>query len=1226
MSASEAFGPPATRTDIPLPPVHSASTVVVAGGPNASDALTATSPSASLNSASTIVVPGQVRSFDGYLDASGITAGTIQWQVINEQTGGVLAAASLSPGSPGQRVPSPSFTIPAGCSSIHVTASMNGATGTGKFAQPNCNNLNRVLPYAPNYATPTVYGLATSIVTTIDLDKYDTWQDCSFIAIEPDWNATVLESANAVLTALQTAATVPSIDSYTVSTEAQGFTTSGLTVTVPAFAAIFARGTAIVTVGGNSFTLIANAINRAWLNPNNTWTVVTDTSTVTGAIFFARFQTNATSVIGSQFVASVGVIKVGVGNVNVAANLPVPTFTTPTVVAGKSPNGTASDVDVTIPLTNVPPEAFALQFYHRISNPGAPRSWIPDDSVQLSGVPNPPVAQTVGFSFALMEHNGIYDFACGYESLGGYGPLTIIASAFAAPGVTIPTTYLSNNGSALALTTSGTSAVNAPSANGITAAVQLAVTVTNQPTDGSTSRYNLWRRPTSLANDATAGSRQPGNAACLFQPVGGGPAVGYGSIPGPTSGTYNDTDSNVTGGQTFDYGISLENTAGGESLIATIALNFATVVVLIPAGSIPPIASLPTANNVNVVPDSGFKFGYFRSGSNFSGGYWTRSGGPSFAWSSTIPLQDPAANNAFQIDAAHTGTSDFIYSKPLTLANGEPYTLSCQFFGDHASGTMPFMALAIGVSTTGVSSYVPGASIGALAGQNGRRSATFTAPGAIGSGTTVCNVVFAANGVTIASGFYFYVQTPMCEPGTVMGAYKQNELDAGTGYIDHLAHSPGVQSTVAVGGGIDFGYANHINKTQDNIQDGTIYQRNYAAQNLPNLVPNGNFQAPGDSAFSEVAGGWQDFGGNSQFSIGRETLAATPGGSDLLIRLLQNQSIPANTQVYRAVTTRKQILLSIGSQPYFLRAYIRSDYSVGLPAGVTATLTVAVRVTYTDGTTFDFGTPGVGQGVNGIVTKVFATDPTKIPSYAIVFCEAIVNNPTASAFATGSTIYLDARFNSITLTHAPTYSDGIDVNNLRPQEAGANVTENRTSNDVSVGNGRAVAQHGADVTGSNTALNTSAVGTTPAAALQAAVDASAIITGTGTSRFATGSTPNTGYTNNLVYVISIPLPSYGTWNLALNWFTTASPQLVNANLVIDASIAAVSGGQVNFFYAQISVNAPNGGVSYQNLSLGAECSAPGQGQTVSFNLLCSSAQGLIALRPGYWAITATRTS
>jgi len=1229
--------------------------VLVNGGPNNSNAFSGNAGTAFIVSAPTIVVPGQVRSFDGYLDASAITAGKIQWQIQNVNTGNVFWALELAAGAPGQRVAT-QFTVPAGCTSIAYIPSMNYATGTGKFAQPNCNLLNRVLPYTPNYATPTIYGLATSVVTTIDLDKYDSWQECRFVAIEPDWNATVQESANAVLTALQAAtARVPSIYSYTVSQEALGFSASptSLSVSVPSFAAIFAFGTPLVAVGGNSFSLLPNAINRVWLNPNNSWTINTDTSTVPGAIFFGRFQTNAVGVIGSQFVASVGVIKVGVGNVDFAANLPAPTFTSaPSVVPGLSANGIAADVDVSIPLSNVPAAAYALQFYRRTTNTGAPRVWIPAEAVQLAGVPFPPIAQTVGASYALLAQSASSDFACGYVSVGGYGALTQFATGFRTPPVTIPTVYLASNGAALALTLTGTSASSVLSVNGFSAAVNIIATITNQPTDGSTRRYNIWRRPSTQNNDSVVDARQPGKAACNFQPIGGGPSVGAGTIPGPASGLYDDYDGDVTGGVTFDYGISLENTAGGESLIATIVLNFTTQVIVIGASSLAPALQNILQSNFNGLQIDG-------------SGNLAMPGQREIYPAQTTVAISPNSPNA----SAYAGFSDgqllFEMRFKLSSTAVHPGLVVLSDAGpsstDYANGYLlqwlnDAPVLYKRVNGTYITLFRAAAGAGGIANPLAEDTNWHTLKLTASYGTLSGYPAGLAFGVYldgIAFGYYNEYTAASPKPGANAG------VNIG-GVGPFLSGRCGPANRDAVGVTLidpaKFGVYSGADKyAETNAQAIATLLASPADPTAPNdgspmrstailrrhdggaVGPGGNLLV--NPALGRNIAGWTVYnpiGADAAYNpdqtvLGGRVLVVIYPGSHASADTLLDQVL-ANPQPSTTYTASGYIEPGTINAGGFIMADVRNCGTGGSPDGTGAQFAAASSGKQFFSFTFTTGTGTVTPSFR-IRVNSGSTAPT-VTTFGYFYRLKVEVGSVASAYSDDQSAH---NVTQAIYGGRPIFVDGIDINALRPGEAGANVTENRVASDVRYGPGKAVAQLGADVTGSNTAANAVALGSQSAAAINdgttrstTAIDPVGNVTGVGSSRFAPGTTADTTSAGgaNLSFLIAIDLRGLtGTWFLGVLW--TFAGNLSSSSAAGPLSSAVTANTPVSgFTAANISVSSQPGQVYAHNLTCSATCSAAA-GQIVYFNLTLAGnvlPATILHAFQGNYGISAFRTS
>jgi len=210
-------------------------------------------------------------------------------------------------------------------------------------------------------------------------------------------------------------------------------------------------------------------------------------------------------------------------------------------------------------------------------------AWRPEGAIPAAGVGTSPapVSSPYSFDYDNLSNGAQYAFAVAYENTqGGESALRLLGVATAQP-IAIAAHYMLG-GTAITPTLTGNSATNQPSANGISAAVLLAATATNQPTDGSLSRVNFWYRPSNLNNDGTAGAATPGNPSCRWSPAGGGmPAAGVATATPTPSGTYAYLVSDVTGSTPYDFGLSYENTQGGESNIAPIVEGFATAVIVV---------------------------------------------------------------------------------------------------------------------------------------------------------------------------------------------------------------------------------------------------------------------------------------------------------------------------------------------------------------------------------------------------------------------------------------------------------------------------------------------------------------------------------------------------------------------------------------------------------------------------------------------------------------------
>ena len=551
------------------------------------------SPSAYAYGTSIPAAPGTTFTFSGFINCPTLSPGSPipRWNVQVVGTEQVLATVLAQSGT-ANAIASVPFTIPVGVSRIHVVAQTVGAiwaSGYLYFGAPMLALGNVAQPYTANYAAPNQYGLVQSAVTTIDLTKYESSQQVSFSAIEPDWRAAIAEKANALANALrQNTQTPGSFNGYCVSPEAADYAYgSGLTVTTTAFVALFAHGTNPVTIAASSFTLPPQATSWVWLTAGGGWSIQNGPVAVAGAILLAVFQTSATAVLGDYFRAALGQLNTGVAYADPSSLFPVPTINPAlSVASGASLNGIAADIDVALTVENVPTDNSAnmLQFYWRTHvASGTPNAWIAEDGINLTwSGGNVEPAQGVFFSYGSMVNGATYDLGVAYRGPSGYGAIAVFATGFVANTIAIGAPYMLG-GKPVTPTFSLVGVVNGPSANNITADVQVGAIANNQPTDTSLWRVNFWTRLSSQNNDGTAGSNTPGNGNCNWAPQDGLQATGAGSTSPPASANYGTHLSGIPGNQNIDIGMSYENTQRGQSDIGIIAENFATVVIILQA-------------------------------------------------------------------------------------------------------------------------------------------------------------------------------------------------------------------------------------------------------------------------------------------------------------------------------------------------------------------------------------------------------------------------------------------------------------------------------------------------------------------------------------------------------------------------------------------------------------------------------------------------------------------
>ncbi len=246
---------------------------VETGGPGTSNAFEFTGTGAAVTKTATSPpfygAAGRTFSWSAWINAGGATAGTLTATLVDDQ-GVTRATASQAHGTSAQTTPQ-TVVIPGTVKTLSVVYSTNGATiGNGSTVA-----FSRALlvpygapasTYVPNYGAPNVFGLVSSVVSTIDMPSGDRWQDVQFSPIEPDWVAAMQQLANAKVTAL--AANAPpgsSQGQYAVSADAYppGYSTGSLVLSIPGFAAIFALGSTVYGISSINLTLPASA--TSWI-------------------------------------------------------------------------------------------------------------------------------------------------------------------------------------------------------------------------------------------------------------------------------------------------------------------------------------------------------------------------------------------------------------------------------------------------------------------------------------------------------------------------------------------------------------------------------------------------------------------------------------------------------------------------------------------------------------------------------------------------------------------------------------------------------------------------------------------------------------------------------------------------------------------------------------------------------------------------------------------------
>ena len=130
--------------------------------------------------------------------------------------------------------------------------------------------------------------------------------------------------------------------------------------------------------------------------------------------------------------ATAAKVKVGVGIANVDSSLAAPTMSNngsltnvPDPVDTAHAHPTHGDISTIVDLTNVASDGSMFGVYFVFREHGT-STWVPAGQVDFTGNPTP-ANQNVGFVYSLATGK-IWDFACGYFGLGGYGALTQIGT------------------------------------------------------------------------------------------------------------------------------------------------------------------------------------------------------------------------------------------------------------------------------------------------------------------------------------------------------------------------------------------------------------------------------------------------------------------------------------------------------------------------------------------------------------------------------------------------------------------------------------------------------------------------------------------------------------------------------------------------------------------------------------------------------------------------------
>lgn len=1100
------------------------------------------------NSPTFPVAAGRVYRMSGTIDASQSPNfdAISQWVVIGYPGETVLATARATKGAAAQAYTSAPFTVPAGITSAIVqftnSANQTGAIGSTIGYWPILYAGSVIKPYVPNNASPTIYGLVSSVVTHVDTKKLDAWQEAQFNLIEPDWSSAIDEKTNAAVTSiLQNRATLSQTDRYSVSPEARDYAygPSALTVSIPAFDAVFAAGSGVVVFAEQTVTLAASTTNFVWLELPSAIVVNQSPASIDGAILLAYFTTSAAGVIGDFFKASISNdFRTGVANADPSTTLIAPAFGAVTIANGASVNGIASDIDVSLPLTNVPGDGSALQLelYYRITaaSGAGVNAWIAVDAVNLAystttKLPTSP-SQTVGFSYGTLVNGAAYDFAAAYSGKTGYGPLSIFQNGWVARLIAIGAAY-QFGGAVITPGVTAANAVNSVSANNITASVLITCSVNNQPTDTSLSKVNFWRRLSSQNNDGQSGANMPGAPGFHWAPIGGVPADGVGlpSASLSASASYAITDSDAAGNQHFDFGITYESTSGGESLLQPMIENFETTVIQILPGQI------VGADAPNLVKDSNVDYLVGGNPTYFSCLIFDNN---SFGVGTGGVKDAGGIENYFYFRPAYgakLGHADTV--SPINVVPGSAYVVSCYIDATTVSaGGAPQIQVISADKTAvyGAAAQTPGV--------NGRVSTVVT----IQPGVTQIYVRMTNNSCVVKSSILVF-GVPMFQAGSVMGGYKPGSIvDQGT--IAHEAQSAQTQATILLSPGPEGSY----------LGQNTVARRQ--------IIEGGKNQVFNPTA-AEGTAGWTTYTmaglaaaafGFDAFMGGRFVISTTG-----VTNALYEQQLPLTANSKYALSGLIETNgFSTSANYAFIDIVDTSGTSIINSASVTGAASGRVPVS-----SVTFATPS-----NGIVVvrlRVFTNTAPSSTIYAYFYDIQVEGGSVSTSFADDTSGAL------VTKTHNPSgyvyagstqYTGGTTVDSLKPAQAGADVTGSNTSANTALVTGATYtgggnvdayrpAEPGANVTGNHVARDVVTVNGQTAASFTSAVATGGNLIGIGSTAFTTGSFGASGNTSGTSTLSGSGYLSVPSVSGAL-WYVEAVFNAPGSNLALTVSASA----------------------------------------------------------------------
>jgi hypothetical protein len=561
------------------PAAGSGLTFSATGGPNGSGAFTIVGTGSAFGTAYQVgdpmdVVPGQTYLLSGYIDGAALSAGTPTWAVYDVNVTAPYASQGRTSGT--GRVTALPWKCPNGVTSVRLVCNVNGCTATNggvlKFAQPMLEPGSIATGYVDNNAAPSTYGLVGSANTSITADGMS-WQDVKYAAIEPDWNATMAEIANGRLTAmLANTARNAVIDQYVVSAGAfpPTFSSGSLNVNTPAFMALFAQGTGLVSIAAHTMTtLVPSNTNWLWLDSSANWTVKQDPSKVAGSIPYGYFQTSASGVLGFWPLAPVGVVDQLVVARPISSTAPIVALNGSIAYNDKG----TSNYDASIPwiASNLGLAAFQginqIAFFYRLH--GTAGAMIPTGVVSVVGGSGSTANGTVIISNLAMDATATWDLFASYNNtVSGAASATALVgttsihSAPAAGGVaTMPG---GTTATPTIVTDDGALNYFSPGASSYLYQMHFTLPAAQTPPGGAASGTATWAKTVQLLR-AAAGDANSGPAAA-------GPYEVCGTLPCDPSGSYNAYWT-VAHGHYWNLAIQLVDPNGAVSAPSSVMKN-----------------------------------------------------------------------------------------------------------------------------------------------------------------------------------------------------------------------------------------------------------------------------------------------------------------------------------------------------------------------------------------------------------------------------------------------------------------------------------------------------------------------------------------------------------------------------------------------------------------------------------------------------------------------------